>query len=480
MGPSLISGSAMGVVCPPANNITKPKMPFADCIESVRGSNQVCVSPNSGDFNLSGIPQINERHQIHAAAQEAHTAAIDAIAASTEGIAASEARLSNDTRLIDQAEASALEAISVKADKPDEFTRIVAQGTHAATIGVSDLALALSTLRIHGGAEVSDDCNRLSRELCVLVMEDKLGEESGFSQWQKNNCYDKVQQLSEKIHAKLNSVVRNNKLDLFTAVFYSDVMPVIRQHLETKFGSLSLATWKKVEEAKGTISDAAAKAATRVLSTFQSPNGGTNLHSMMNQVRVAYHWVELMRPIDEKSTDSPLNEDAKDIPSDSLKDSPLATTSADFPKGSEKTTINANPVININIGEERRLSGASKETLAVTIDDKYSLMPSAVNAPGVSLSNLKIYNPPFSLAEINPEQYYVDLLRRETSSGPERLKEESKALKVNRDNRLTPFKRKKEYQVRQEESKAISTTENPILVGPGMEPVRNGRRLINA
>lgn len=476
MGPTLISGSTRGAVCPHPNNITKPKMSFVDGIESVSGSNQVCVPPNPSDFDFSGTPQINERHQITAAAHEAYTAAIDVIAASTEGAVASKALLPNATRPIDQAESSAFEAISRIADKPEDFKRIVAQGTHAATIGVSDLALALSTLRIHGGAEVSDDCNRLSRQLCMLVMGDKLGEESGFSHWQKNNCYDKVQQLSEKIHAKLDAVVRHNKSDLFTTVFNTDVMPVIRQHLEAKFGSLSLATWKKVEEAKGTISDAAAKAATRVLSTFQSPNGGANLHSMMNQVRVAYHWAELMRPVDEKSVVPPAVEDTKNIPGDSLKESDVANTLADLPIGAEKTMINANPVININIGEKLRRSGASEDILSVTIDNKSTPMP-LVNIPRASLSNLDIYNPPFSLAEINPEQYYVDLLRQQTSSGPERFKQENKTLKENRNIRLTPFKKKGEYQIRQAESKAISSTENPMLVGPGMEPVRNGRRV---
>lgn len=256
-------------------------------------------SPASGDgFQLGGGYASPAAQAMQTTVQEAHTdmvahASQCMASASSDDAAALQGGLGG-LHLIDSAQARAMNAIFRHADDPSQAEEVYAAGRYAARMGVEDLAVALSELRVHGAA--AEECDRLEKSLCKMLIEDGLGDRSGFSAWYAGNCYDKVQRLTVAINAGLDALP--GKPDIFEAAMQREVMPAIHHYLEARFGKLSYATWQKIDAAGGLISRAAAEAADRMTQSLRNTDQGGGagaLRAKVNQWRMAQHWAELMR-----------------------------------------------------------------------------------------------------------------------------------------------------------------------------------------
>ncbi|QRX82150.1 hypothetical protein [Glaciimonas sp. PAMC28666] len=487
-----MTGQISGIspfVNPNPPRFNRPITPFEAKVVNA-SSTPARYGVHSGGENIPSTLQINQVG-LQYAAQAAQAAAAPGLAALETTVASLQESKFRDkqapdtARLIDKAEASALQAISCRASKPENFNQIFASGSTAATMEVTDLALALSMLKSYGGADVTDDYNRLTRDLSELVLDDKLGDKSGFSHWEPNNSYQKVQQLRIKITEKLNSMARLNKTDLFTSVFNGEVMPAICQQLENKLGPLRLETWEKVNEAKGTISEAAASAAKRALLSYQSENGKeTRFHSMMNQVRVAYHWAELTRSEAEIPAETPTDEAAKGLPG-----APVGVTSpsigpADLNAAGPGTTINVSPHISLTVnGEQKNLDALIESPLMEineTLKHGTSLGASAPARPLSLHAKVEDYDPAFTAAEEFPERYDDPFdgraVRPRLSISPKSAKTIPKTIQNETEGQRVSLKKRGVYTALQMRNDQLSTTMRPTLVIPGGEPIRNGRR----
>lgn len=282
---------------PPIVNPFMSGMPVAGQLRGA-GSSGRSFAPASNGFQLGHGFRSPAQQAVHAAAQEAHAGMLDQVQqCMVPPQAEAQAQRAGGLRLIDSAQSKALEAIFRHADDPAQADATYAAGRYAARIGVEDLAVALSELRIHGGAP--EDCERMEKALCKMVVKDGLGDHSGFSAWHEGNCYDKVKKLTLEINAKLDALP--NKPDIFEGAMQREVMPAIRAYIEARFGTQSYATWQKIDAAGGLISRAAAEAADRMTETMRAAEqgGGSGaLRAKVNQWRVAQHWAEMMRSVD--------------------------------------------------------------------------------------------------------------------------------------------------------------------------------------
>lgn len=437
------------------------------------GGENVLVARKKNDVNLQHVAQ---------AAQAAAAPALSALEATVSHLQSGqfeEGKSPNNARLIDKAEVTALDAISHKAGEPNDFYRIMADGSEAAKLEVTDLALALSMLKRYDEADVSEDYNKLTEELCDLVLSDKLGVSSGFSHWEPNNSYKKVQLFRDKITKKLNLLERGSKSDLFTSVFNGEVMPAICYQLENKFGALSLATWEKVNCAKGTISEAAANAAHRELLSYKSTNGKeTKFHSLMNQARVAYHWAELTRPVTEMPAKARAGKPAKHIPTVPIIPSTPnflpadSTTAGTVTVPGSGTTIHFEPKISLNVNGKQRDLVASIKPVSIK-NDETPLFSGPIRTPPLQ-SQVEYYDKDFTEKENHPERY--DTETKHLSFELELPKSSQKTVKKELDGKRAKFKLRGTYIDLQARNSQLSSTERPMLVGPGMGRIKNGIR----
>jgi len=256
------------------------------------GNTWHAFSPATSGFQLGVGSSSASSHAMNMAVQQAHASMIDQV---REHMAPSSAdSVDGGLRLIDGAQGNAMEAIFRHAADPAQAKEIYMKGNYGARMGVEDLAVVLSEIRMQGGA--GEDCTKLEKSLCKMLVEDGLDDHSGFSAWHEGNCYEKVQELTAKINDKFNALPEGS--DIFEAAMKREVMPAIRNYLEGQFGHLSYETWEKINSASGLISRSAAEAAERMTQSLhhQDLSGGTSeLRAKANQWRVAQHWAELMR-----------------------------------------------------------------------------------------------------------------------------------------------------------------------------------------
>lgn len=282
---------------PPMANPFMSGMPVGGQMRGAGSSGRTFL-PASNGFQLGRGFRSPAQQAVHAAAQEAHADMLDQVQqCMVLPQDEAQAERAGGLRLIDSAQSKALDAIFRHADDPAQADATYAAGRYAARIGVEDLAVALSELRIHGGAP--EDCERMEKALCKMIVKDGLGDHSGFSAWRAGNCYDKVKKLTLEINAKLDALP--NKPDIFEGAMQREVMPAIRAYIEARFGTQSYATWQKIDAAGGLISHAAAEAADRMTATMRAAEqgGGSGaLRAKVNQWRVAQHWAEMMRSVE--------------------------------------------------------------------------------------------------------------------------------------------------------------------------------------
>ncbi|KAF3999343.1 hypothetical protein [Glaciimonas immobilis] len=279
-------------------------MPFSTLVKSAGASSVGLASPESSAFILDSDPQATAEDRIHAVAERVHLETFSNI---NELVVDEEIEVNqspNNLRLIDKAENEAFTAISKSTHNPALFMAHVNGAEYVPKMVFADMALALATYKQIGGSAVALDHDKLSRKLGELVMSDKLGVNSGFSAWSNANNQGDVQKFSGKILAKLDALGGEGKPDLFKAIFDEKVWPEIVNCIKNTHGELKPDNWNRVKAAKGTISTAAAEAASRMLKAI--PTGGTsagNLHGRMDEVRVAHHWIELMRSAEANAED---------------------------------------------------------------------------------------------------------------------------------------------------------------------------------
>lgn len=295
MPPSIQSPSVNSApALPERNTLPKNTMPIAGRIagaecSDIEFADLIEFSREQPDFNPT------RRQLLDCAARETHKTVFDEIerdlrAARDDGLS----KLSENLRVIDKAEEKALKAVFDHARNPAVVQEIFGKGQLAACYGVADIAIALSELRHNG--ENQEVCDNLAAELCKLVEHDGLGERSGFSAYYRDNAYGKVQKLIKKVNEKFDALPERK--DIFSSVLEREVMPAIRDYLQSRLGELDSATWQKIESANGLASRAAAAAAQRMtqkLKTFERDGSHVALHAKVNQWRVAQHWAELMR-----------------------------------------------------------------------------------------------------------------------------------------------------------------------------------------
>lgn len=277
---------------PPMLDCLAQGLPVGEQLCGISSTGRTFSPASSGGFQLGGDYASPDAQAMQTAVREAHADMVAHASQCMMSASSDAAAPQGGLRLIDNAQARAMNAIFRHADDPSQAEEIYAAGRYAARMGVEDLAVALSELRVHGAA--AEECDHLEKSLCEMLIKDGLGDHSGFSAWHAGNCYDKVQRLTVAINARLDALP--GKPDIFEAAMQREVMPAIRHYLEARFGNLSYATWQKIEAAGGPISRAAAEAADRMTQSLRNMDqGGGALRAKVNQWRVAQHWAELMR-----------------------------------------------------------------------------------------------------------------------------------------------------------------------------------------
>lgn len=288
---------------PPMNNPFTSGLPVAGQMCGA-GSTGRMFSPASGGFQLGDGFRSPAQRAMHAAAGEAHAGMLDQVRQCMTPSLGNDNIPTGGLRLIDSAQSKALDSVLRHADDPAQAEQVYATGRYAARIGVEDLAVALSELRMQGGAP--EDCERMEKALCKMIVKDGLGDHSGFSAWHDGNCYDKVKKLTEEINTRFDALP--GKGDIFDGVMQREVMPAIRQYIQVNYGNQSYETWQKIDAAGGLISHAAAEAADRMTATLRAgmqEGGAGGLRAKVNQWRVAQHWAEMMRSVAAKSDQAP-------------------------------------------------------------------------------------------------------------------------------------------------------------------------------
>ncbi|SDD38404.1 hypothetical protein SAMN05216345_108190 [Cupriavidus sp. YR651] len=165
----------------------------------------------------------------------------------------------------------ALDCVLAHADSElhEEVAWLMESGDCYARMGMEDLAVVLWMGLEHGDDAVQETCRQLARDMCQLMVDDKLGSDSAFSgQWRDGKFvarYERMEKLEAAIHRAVGDEIRERA---FAGIFVDDILPAHIGYAESLVGRLNDTTRTALSEARGTISAMAARALDGVINSL--------------------------------------------------------------------------------------------------------------------------------------------------------------------------------------------------------------------
>lgn len=208
-------------------------------------------------------------------------------AGSSSRLAESRASDPGVLRLFETVRDEAMEALFNSAADGGKVRQTYDAGYEVARTSVENIALVLLALRKEG--DDSANCDQLGRQLCALMVKDKLGTESGFIAYRQGNHYDKVQAAL----APINRAVKGDEA-LYDRFMKSRLEPALRQCLEAGSDGVS----ENEEQRTLEISARAAYAVESMSAPSLRKAGNSEadiLRGAANRLRVLLHSAELYK-----------------------------------------------------------------------------------------------------------------------------------------------------------------------------------------